>query len=222
MQQQGYVIRIPTKNTADVAKLTQAVSTTNSRKLDFDFFSVLKEFKQTHDLKDDAEFSFQVIDDTHTFSAKGKKYSLDGLQPTQVYTDDATLMMDGELVSDMLHYDPKVFTSTDHVSGDTIMVSTKEGADGKKEIDTIVVMSTDGTSDVHLATVLPGVLTTIRPEDLDIPEHIKFGFDDSDGYDNFNILNSEDTGANSNEDYHYYNYASPGEDEDDEDEDEEY
>ncbi len=172
-----------------------ATTTITNRKLGEDILdqSILTEFKHLHQLKDDAVFDFQVIDDSHTFSAKGKKYSLDGLEPVKVYTDDATLMMDGKVLSEKPHdYDLHVFTGTD--GSDTIMVSTKEGANGKQEIDTIHVLGADGSPDVHLVTVLPGLLTTIRPEDIidASKDNVKFDSDDQDGKEIGSFLDGSD------------------------------
>ena len=104
---------------------------------------------------------------------KGKEYSLDGLEPVDVYSQDATVMIDGESQDhhDTTSFEPHVFVGTD--ATDTIMVTTKEGVDGLKEISTIDVIGDDG-DDVHLASILPGVMTIIRNEDLDVDDNIEF------------------------------------------------
>ena len=87
-----------------------------------------------------------------------------------VYTDDATFMIDGYeqqnnsklgTSEDM----PQVFVGTD--GSDTIMVLTKQGPGGIEVLDAVDVIGPDGSDDIHMESIMPGVLVEIKSTDVD-------------------------------------------------------
>jgi len=129
-------------------------------------------FKKTNELKSETNLDFQVISDTNpTVTVNGKTYSLDVLDPIDIYTADATFTIDDEvLVGESSTIEPHVFVGKE--GGDTVMVTT--GSDG--ELLTVDVFGEDGT-EVSMGALVPGIVATVKSEDLDpdFLERFKYG-----------------------------------------------
>ena len=122
---------------------------------------ILTKFKHDHDLREDSVLDLQSISNHNTVKISGKEYSLDNLETLNVFTDNATYSLDGEL-----QLSPPVsegiFVTTNSDDGSTILVATND----KNEVESVDLFRSDGSDD-HLVSVVPNILATIKPDDLD-------------------------------------------------------
>ena len=151
-------------------------------------------FKHNHDLKEDAVLDLQSISNHNSVNVAGKEYSLDGLEPLNVYTDNALFTLDNELQA-LPPVSEGLFVGTDSAD-DSILVSTNE----KNEVETVDIYKSDGSDD-HLVSIIPGIMATIKPGDLDpkIFEGLKFDADEDEDADADDVAEGEEEYA-SNDD----------------------
>ncbi|CAJ1952811.1 unnamed protein product [Cylindrotheca closterium] len=128
----------------------------------------LEKFKKDHLILPNANLQRQKVSIDGTVKANGRMYSLNDLQPLDVYSRNAVIMIDGEPrpLEDGSHR-IRLFKSKGD-QGETMLVA-KEGyfnADNGGEIKSIDIISQDG-SEVLMEALEDGTLVTIRPEDMD-------------------------------------------------------
>jgi hypothetical protein len=132
-----------------------------------DLDSDIRSFKLKHHLKPDAILTLVLIEKDHTVTLPdGLVYGFGDLEPVEVYASDAYYMLDGELIPL-----PSVLESRTWISkvngGDTVMMT----KDAIGEINTVDIFGANGSNE-YMAAVRPGLLATIKPDDLD-PESLK-------------------------------------------------
>jgi len=127
----------------------------------------LAKLKENLMLLADANLPRQKMNAAGNFKANGRTYSTNDLQPFNVFSWNATIMVDGKpqpLEDDCKR--SRLFMSKGDL-GETILVS-REG--GKEETDgqikSIDVLGHDG-SEVYMQALSDGSLVSIRPEDVD-------------------------------------------------------
>lgn len=127
----------------------------------------LAKLKENHMLLADAKLPRQRVTASGNFNANGRSYSISDLQPFNVFSWNATIMVDGQPkpLEDNCKRG-RLFMSKGNL-GETILVSReggKEDTDG--QIKSIDVLGHDG-SEVYMQALSDGSLVSIRPEDVD-------------------------------------------------------
>jgi hypothetical protein len=131
-----------------------------------DLDSDIRNFKLKHHLKSDSILTLLLIENEHTVTLlDGLVYGFGDLEPVEVYASDAHYMLDGELIPLPSVLESRTWIGK--VGGDTVMM-TKDAAG---EINTLDIFGANGSNE-YMAAVRPGLLGTIKPDDLD-PESLK-------------------------------------------------
>mmetsp|Transcript_4214 Transcript_4214/g.9882 ORF Transcript_4214/g.9882 Transcript_4214/m.9882 type:complete len:583 (+) Transcript_4214:178-1926(+) len=123
--------------------------------------------KQEHMLLANSNLPRQRITASGDFKANGRTYSVNDLQPLNVFTYNATIMVDGEPqpLEDDCSRSRLFMSKGDH--GETILVSREGGKeDTNGTIKSIDVLGHDGTEE-FLQALSDGSLVSIRQQDVD-------------------------------------------------------
>jgi hypothetical protein len=132
----------------------------------------IQKFKFKHSLKQDISLNLVRIEDDNTVTLPdGRVYGLGELEGVNVYAPNAQYFLDGEPIALPSAMESRTFMGK--VGGETIMIT--KGKSGN--IRTMDIFCLDG-SDEYMATVKPGVLATITPDDVDHELLRKFMMDD--------------------------------------------
>lgn len=123
----------------------------------------LNSFKRKHNILDGVDISLQKISLTNTITVDGKVYSLENLEPVEIFTQDATYTQ-----NDISARIPEicVFQTVDN-SGDLITVVKNPHDNAIRTID--IIKDASG-SNIHLSSISPGIFATIQSGDYDLEE----------------------------------------------------
>jgi hypothetical protein len=137
-----------------------------------DLDSDIRKFKFHHNLKQDISLNLARIENDNTVTLRdGRMYGLGDLEGVNVYAPNAQYILDGETIALPSAMESRTFMGK--VGGETIMIT--KGKSG--EILTMDIFGLDG-SDEYMATVKPGLLATITPDNVDEESLRKFTMDD--------------------------------------------
>jgi hypothetical protein len=161
----------------DVSKV-QTIDKNDAASKKSSHLSVLEEndiatFKLKHNLKKDTNLHLLKIEKDNTVTLRdGRVFGLSNLKAVDVYSSDAQYILDGEPIALPSVGESRTLIGKS-VEGDTIMI-TKGMSD---DIRTLDIFGLDG-SDEYMATIQPGMLAIIKPDDLDFESLKKFTMGD--------------------------------------------
>ncbi len=142
----------------------------------------LVSFREKHNLKSNArldlyDFSSSAKDSLTTMKkthivVHGDHFSMENLAPMDIYTKDATFIVDGE---EQENIDSNMREANFFISQEdnyTLLVGTDTDG-GKREIRSVSIFSKNGP-EVHMESVLPGsnILATVKAEDYH-PDYVE-------------------------------------------------